>query len=214
MRLPGDIYAKLNNYRMKTFICTIACALALGGTAQAQSIRDAVVRQMESYPRSTLKDLYKNFFQDRFGPGHLISDTVAAKNYILSELESTPCLTGEAAEPLGWQHNFYRVSLSAVKSNLVPCGVLLDALIRSAGEAGPVAMEDWRKEWAEIESIIRSMNLALPNCEADSREIGEKLREGRYMGHHSEAFTDAYAPHYRIIGKKIFEEEIRPLLEQ
>lgn len=28
-----------------------------------QAVREAVERQMQTYPRSTLKDLYKNFFQ-------------------------------------------------------------------------------------------------------------------------------------------------------
>ena len=40
-----------------------------------EAVRVAVSRQMQKYPKSTLKDLYKNFFQDKFGPGHIIGDT-------------------------------------------------------------------------------------------------------------------------------------------
>ena len=29
--------------------------------------------QMDNYPESRLIDLYKNFFQDKFGPGHMIT---------------------------------------------------------------------------------------------------------------------------------------------
>ena len=32
-----------------------------------KAVRDAVSRQMQTYPKSTLKDLYKNFFQDKLG---------------------------------------------------------------------------------------------------------------------------------------------------
>lgn len=32
------------------------------------SVRTAVERQLQQYPKSTLKDLYKNFFQDIYGP--------------------------------------------------------------------------------------------------------------------------------------------------
>lgn len=38
--------------------------------------------QMKTYPKSTLKDLYKNFFQDKFGPGHIISDTTSAGKFL------------------------------------------------------------------------------------------------------------------------------------
>lgn len=36
--------------------------------AQESRIMDAIVHQVETYPASTLKDIYKNFFQDAFGP--------------------------------------------------------------------------------------------------------------------------------------------------
>ena len=45
---------------------------------QEDEIRQAVAGQMHIYPKSTLRDLYKNFFQDLFGPGHIVSDTASA----------------------------------------------------------------------------------------------------------------------------------------
>ena len=179
------------------------------------AVKESVARQMKSYPESTLKDLYKSFFQDRFGPGHIINDTAAAKNYLLSELDSFSNTSGEMIEPTGWQHNFYRVNLIAVKNNTVSLEVLLDALIRSANGINPItSVAEWRKEWEKIESIIRSMNLILPDYETDCQDINDNLQKGNYVGHHSEAYSKAYDPHYRIISKEIFEEEILPLLEQ
>jgi glutathione peroxidase len=176
------------------------------------SVREAVTRQMEKYPLSTLKDLYKSFFQDRFGPGHIISDASAAESYLLRELDSYSTVSGETIEPTGWQHNFYRVSLSVVKNGLVPRDVLLNVLIRSANGVNPVSVEEWRKEWSQIEAIIKAMDLSLPDYDADCQEIGKRLVECNYVGHHSDAYNEAYAPHYRIIARKIFEEEIFPLL--
>jgi len=179
------------------------------------AVRESVSRQMKSFPESTLKDLYKSFFQDRFGPGHIINDTAAAKNYLLSELDSFSKASGEMVEPTGWQHNFYRVNLIVVKNNTVSLEILLDALIRSANGVNPLAsVAEWRKEWEKIETIIRSMNLILPEYETDRQDIDDRLQKGNYVGHHSEAYIKAYNPHYRIISKKIFEEEILPLLEQ
>ena len=50
--------------------------------AQDASIRQAIVQQVETYPASTLKDIYKNFFQDAFGPGHLMSN--ASRNLAIN----------------------------------------------------------------------------------------------------------------------------------
>ncbi|MDR2980191.1 MAG: hypothetical protein LBV02_07120 [Bacteroidales bacterium] len=164
-----------------------------------RKVREAVAYQMETYPKSTLKDLYKNFFQDRFGPGHLINDTAAARNYLLRELDSFTVSSGPLLEPIGWEHNFYRVNLSAVKEGVITPDSLLNALIQSANELEPISVEEWRSEWTQIETIIRSMNLSLPHYDTDLEEITKRLAEGNYVGHHSREFNEAYSPHYRIV---------------
>lgn len=209
---------KLIEQKWKTFLITLALgvisACADEGRSFEIAVRESVNRQMKSYPESTLKDLYKSFFQDRFGPGHLISDTAAAKNYLLSELNSYSISTtsGEMIEPTGWQHHFYRVDLRVVKEHIISSEVLLNALIKSANEVESITLEEWREEWKKIETIIKAMNLCLPDYHFDSQEIQDNLQKGNYVGHHSEAYSKAYDPHYRIISKKIFEKEILPLL--
>ena len=176
------------------------------------AVRQAVTVQMETYPASTLKDLYKNFFQDRFGPGHIIEDREAAARYLQNELDSYSEPSGAVAEPAGWQHNYCRVNLSVLKERKVPFDRFLDALVRSANSVEPVSVGQWSEEWARIEAVIRSMALDLPDYERDRQEIERRLAGSAYVGHHSEAYSKAYSPHYRIIHRRIFEEEILPLL--
>ncbi|CAK7071269.1 hypothetical protein ACGE0T_04985 [Parabacteroides sp. APC149_11_2_Y6] len=177
-----------------------------------EAVRNAVARQMKAYPKSTLKDLYKNFFQDKFGPGHIISDTTSAGNYLRRELASYSEIEGEIAEPTGWEGNFYRVNLSVIKEGKIPYQTYFDAFIRSVQGIQPVAVSDWQKEWQAIELIIRSMNLSLPGYADDRKEIEERLERGEYVGHHSKVFEETYSPHYRIISKQIFEKELQPML--
>lgn len=177
-----------------------------------EAVRNAVVRQMKAYPKSTLKDLYKNFFQDKFGPGHIISDTTSAGNYLRRELASYSEIEGEIAEPTGWEGNFYRVNLSVIKEGKIPYQTYFDAFIRSVQGIQPVTVSDWQKEWRAIELIIRSMNLSLPGYADDRKEIEERLGCGEYVGHHSKVFEETYSPHYRIISKQIFEKELQPML--
>ncbi len=177
-----------------------------------EAVRNAVARQMKVYPKSTLKDLYKNFFQDKFGPGHIISDTTSAGNYLRRELASYSEIEGDIAEPTGWEGNFYRVNLSVIKEGKIPYQTYFDAFIRSVQGIQPVAVSDWQKEWRAIELIIRSMNLSLPGYADDRKEIEERLERGEYVGHHSKVFEETYSPHYRIISKQIFEKELQPML--
>jgi len=176
------------------------------------AVRQSIQHHMKEYPQSTLKDLYKNFFQDVYGPGHMINDTIAAKNYLLKELNSYDEVTGAIAEPTGWQQNFYRVNLSVIKNNIIPLDVFFNAFLQSATYIKPVNPEDWKKEWHRIEEVIRSMELSLPDYEKDSQEIKERLSEGKYVGHHSQLFNTTYKPHYRIINTKIYKEKLFPLI--
>lgn len=178
-----------------------------------KSVRTAVERQMQTYPKSTLKDLYKNFFQDKFGPEHIISDTTAAGNYLRREMASYSKTEGDIAEPTGWEGNFYRVNLSVIKNGQIPYQTFFDAFVRSVNGIRPVTVAEWQKEWNRIEAIIRSMNLTLPDYEADKQEIDNRLNRGEYVGHHSKVFEDSYMPHYRIISKDIFEQELQPLIQ-
>jgi hypothetical protein len=197
-------------------MCLSGCRQNSGGHAVNAdvAVREAVAAQLKTYPASTLKDLYKNFFQDEFGPGHIISDTAAAGNYLRREMDSYTEMTGEASEPLGWKHNFYRVNLSVLKENRVPYDVFFDAFIRSVNSIEPIPVEEWRKEWGHIESVIRSMNLSLPGYEADRLDIDRRLEQGNYTGHHSAAYEAAYAPHYRIVSRELFNEKIVSFIHQ
>ncbi|MBO7233170.1 MAG: hypothetical protein J6V16_08480 [Bacteroidales bacterium] len=178
-----------------------------------KQVRLAVSRQMQQYPASTLQDIYKNFFQDSYGPGHIVADTARAGAYLREELKQVRHLDVPMYEASGERAAYYRVSLAAIKSGLVSYEVFFSAFIRSVTALPGVDVCDWAKEWASIEKIIRSMSLDLPNYEEDARAIEALLAQGYYAVHHSKAYNLHYQPHYRLIEKKIFEKEILPLLK-
>lgn len=43
-----------------------------------KQIRQFVCDELKYYPEAQLVDLYKNYFQDAYGSGHLITDTTTA----------------------------------------------------------------------------------------------------------------------------------------
>ena len=181
--------------------------------SSVDKIKAAVERQLSDYPKSTLQDLYKSFFQDRFGPGHIVSDTSAAGNYLRHELNNSEDFYERYYEPTGYENNYYRVNLSVIKENKISYQKYFDAFLRSVEKIDLDAISEWKEEWSEIESVIVSMNLDLENFEEDLEMIHSVLEQGKYAVHHSEIYNSEYQPHYRIIEKTIFEEEILPLIE-
>lgn len=203
--------------RIATYLTAVALlvvATACTGDDTRERIRQSVERQMERYPHSTLRDLYKNYFQDRFGPGHIIADEKAADNYLRYELENAATMEGDDYEPTGYEERFMRVNLSVIADGRVPYDKYLSAFVRSVNGIEPITVEQWREEWAVIDEVISKMNLNLPNYEADRAEIWALLERGEYVMHHSKLFEQHYDPHYRIIEREIFQREILPLIEQ
>ena len=187
------------------------------GTALSQSladsIRTAVDLQMEQYPACTLQDIYKNFFQDRLGPGHLLADTAQAGLRLRKELLN-PYPATKYYEPIGYTHNYYRVDLAVVWDSIVSYTQLMEAFTKSAQAITFDDVERWKEEWQTIETVIAEMNLNLINYDTDKAAIDNMLEQGKYMMRHSKTFNANYNPHYRIIEKNIFNKLLLPAIEQ
>ena len=181
-------------------LCLASCRQSLVDSA---AVNAAISNQLKTYPESRLQDLYKSFFQDRFGPGHIIRDRESARDYILSELTGVDTLIGPRTEPCGWEGNYVRVNLSVVADGLLTADELTDALMTSAKVVEEEDIERWKEEWAEILAIIEKHYPDIPNLEEDKTKIDELLASGQYAYHHSEAYNAAYHPHYRIIAKEL-----------
>lgn len=189
--------------------------LLLSVTVSAQDIESFVTRQMQTYPKSRLLDLYKSCFQDYMGAEHLVSDKQRVKAYLDEELQTTNLddLMPWYYEPCGIDGQYIRVSIRAIKESMVSEDMLLDAFIRSANSDKRPTVESWRDRWHIIIGIIDQMGLSLPNYQQDREFIDSILNIGKYAISHSPEYREAYRPHYRIVEKGIFKRDIKPLIE-
>jgi len=165
-------------------------------------IQAAVRSQLQQYPESSLQDIYKSFFQDEFGPGHLLEDTAGARKYLEYELSEMTSSGNYIAEPCGTGKNFYRVPLDLVKDSIITKSSLLSAFMESAASFRLPEIESWKKKWEEIVIVIERMKLDLPDFEEDKRSLEEMLSSGETIVHHSRKYEELYKPHYRILGKE------------
>ena len=182
----------------------------------AQDIQGFVNRQMETYPKSRLLDIYKSCFQDYMGAEHLVSDRQRVKAYLDEELLTTSLdeLMTWYYEPCGIDSSYYQVSIRTIKEGIITEDLLLDAFIRSANAVKRPAVESWSERWHKILETIDGMNLDLPNYQEDKIFIDSILSTGKYAISHSPEYREAYRPHYRIVERSIFEKEIKPLIQK
>ena len=197
-------------------ITLLSIALLCVLTLHAQGIEKFVKWQMETYPELRLLDIYKSCFQDYMGAEHLVSDSERVKVYLDQELETTTLdeLLPWYYEPCGIDSSYYRVSIRAIKENIISEEMLLDAFVRSANSAERPSVESWRDRWHVIIGTIDQMQLKLPHYEEDKLFIDSILTVGKYAISHSPEYREAYHPHYRIVIRRIFEKEIKPILKK
>ena len=198
---------------MKNLLLTIflLCSLGLFGQQfDTLSICAAIEHHMTAYPKSTLQDIYKSFYQDRFGPGHMITNTTSSRNYLMRELSEMKEASTIYYELTGSEGRYVRVYLSAVADSLITADQLLDAFVRSAN-MDKSENNDWEAEWNCIVGVITKHGIILNDFDKDVTMLSEASRN-RQAVHHSRAYNEAYHPHYRIVERSIFENELRSLL--
>lgn len=179
---------------------------------RSDSIREALDYQILHYPASQYRDVYKNFMQDYFGPGHLLNDTASSGKYLRYELTTTETFDGPDYEKTGFQGNFYRVNLKLIKDHTLPYDTYFKAFVESVQGIVPPDPQTWKAIWNEIDNEIISMGLTFQNEETDRKALTEQFENNDFVVHHSEAYNEAVNFHYRIISKEKFEKEILPLL--
>lgn len=181
--------------------------------ALTDSIKDALNYQIENYPISQYRDVYKNFMQDFFGPGHLLNDTSASGKYLRSELAEFEVMEGPDYEPTGYQGNFYRVNLRLIQDGIIPYNVFFDTFVNSVLGITPPDNKIWMNIWNQIDQVIKDMDIHFENEKADRQALAEQFAKNNFIAHHSKAFDENVNFHYRIISKDNFNNIILPLIK-
>lgn len=146
------------------------------------------------YPNSTAQDYLKLLFQAEYGCEHIMGSYVL--NYINSELEVSNNADTQLVEPIN--SDYARVHLSEFKRKGYSSEVLAKCMlkVKSSGSS-----EHLNAQIDNFLQLVDSGAIDLPT--AETHYLVEKYRKlGCPPVHHSEAFRNAYQPHYRVIYRK------------
>lgn len=198
---------------MKKLLTALIMA-TVGLMGWGQEVETFVSGLLHPYPEARLLDVYKSCFQDYMGAEHLVADTASARGYLEQELSTTSVenLLPWLYEPCGTGGRYVRVSLRAVHEGYISIDELLNAFIGSANSPCRPTVNQWAEQWHLIVDEIDGMKLDLKQYEQDKQLIDSVLNLGRYALSHSPEYREAYNPHYRIVRRDIFEQEILPRL--
>lgn len=175
---------------------------------------------LKRYPESTLIDIYKYFFQSRFGPEHLISDSLIAFKILQDELKEAVIKSYRSkpdsmlVELLYPDKKYVRIDLSLIKERLIPLQLFFTAFLQSVEKHDSTDYEIWKSDWLKIVQKLEEENLKIKNFKEDKIKIENALRLKKLVFHHSQTFKKIYQPHYRIINYRIFEKFLLPYLKQ
>lgn len=171
------------------------------------ALRQAIERQLATYPKSQLQDIYKAFYQEHFGAEHMITDKEAARNYLDQELATMQDKRdGIYVEPIGMSGDYVRVYLIAVSHKILSSSQLLQAFIESAGDHKSPTIS-WATKWQAIVEVVDEVSPGLGSD--DERAMLLQASLNNQAVHHSQAYNAAYHPHYRIVTREIFEKMLK-----
>lgn len=189
-------------------LVTFLCALALSLQAQNKNqVKRFVLYQVNKYPKIHLTDIYKSCYQDYLGSEHLISSKDVSKQYISKELDNlNKNRTAQNFEKCGLKGNYIRVDLQVINEGLLDIDTLNNWFVESS-KMSPHTFQEWVIYWDKIVTIIKSMDLNLPDFEKEQLFIDNLLKNNQYACSHSQEYKAHYDPHYRIISKKILKKK-------
>jgi hypothetical protein len=173
---------------------------------EKERIEKCVSAELKLHHEAHLVDLYKYFFQDVFGPGHLISDREGPEKYLEQELAEASVFEPFDYQELLYSNQFIRVNLRMISNGAISKPELLDIFMQSAQEFELPEINAWRMEWTKILAVIKQLHPDLPGIKEESLWIDSLLVSGTSVVHHSRDYIRAYNPHYRLIHRKYFEK--------
>lgn len=219
----------MRNFVFAMFLASFSCMVSAQEIRTVSAVSNhpdddcvKVVREyLLQYPKATLVDVYKWFFQSVYGPAHLAADFGEMEGRLRMEVDAmsekrdpSRKQVMPAYEYIGLDRRYVRVNLLLVQAGTVTVEMMVDALSRTIAESGEaMPVEQWRDEWGRIVDDLRKLEQLPDNFEKDSAAIMQHLENGNVVMHHSKQFNEAYDIHYRVISASIFESEMLPLIK-
>lgn len=161
-----------------------------------------ILKELFLHPKSSLIDYYKMFYQDYFGPGHIIADEGRTRTRLVDELSSYKSKNRFFYQDISCKNNFLRLDLKIIDDKNIE--IFLKRFIESSVLKIDVSFNEWALDWQVIQKVLL---VKLPHLDREpDKLIVNKLIQSKEIPSHSDSYKINYNPHYRLICKEFFRE--------
>lgn len=168
-----------------------------------EEILAAAKDMIDRYPKIRLIDIYKSFYQDEFGPGHMLIDKDIARRYFEDELGIMKNRRRYDIERCGTGNNFYRADMDIVAGGIIGADDYFNNFVEGSKYFKMPEIGEWQYSWHTILKIIEDLVKEREGFAGDKMTIECLLKNGEATINHSDVFIKEYDPHYRIMSVKI-----------
>ncbi len=191
-------------------VAGLVVCLAMSSTAResGSQLQRLVLDQQRQKVHLGVQDVYKLLFQSRLGNGHMIADSLSAARYLEQELATCDTtIPGESlVEPISVDGAIIRVNLRPFRRGGISPDLLVRAMLASERTWRPDTA-GLRRDWAEFVGLCRDGSLRFPPEEVERWDAF--VRKGKVAPvHHSEAYTKANRPAYRVVRRILWEDAL------
>jgi hypothetical protein len=181
---------------MHLILVVVFCGCTPGSTSEPELLT-MLHEQMEIHPALHLEDVYKLLYQGSLGIEHLLTDTLAAKQYLDDEWREIPAAGEEPLiEVISPDSQWVRLNLKPYKAAAGNTETVWRAMLRSAKVTAP--REVFLQRWQAFMSLVDEKRLFF-----DANEVhgfDEKMARAAYRAsHHSSDYLERYKPAYRVL---------------
>ena len=149
-----------------------------------------ILNEIKLHPLLKEEDLVKLIYQRIYGPSHILFNIENGRKYLVNELNNLPSIKYDDIEI---SENIIRISLH----NITDINSFFDVLIETANLMNGT-FKEYINEINNLVEYIKENNLTF-----DTDKI-ILLAKTNQPVHHSKEYNEAYAPHYRIVNKDLY----------
>lgn len=184
----------------------VLLALGIGCNSQTESRYSLILEEQHArYPAMEARDWYKLVHQSVFGAGHAIQNVEATHDWLIREWEDLDTATNEPiVEILGPDSMYARINLRPYKSVGGSSDELFRIFLQTANRAAERG-DGFERYWQFLRKAARKRIIAVSVDALDSL-YSIMSAEGLPAIHHSERYSELYAPAYRVVSCELLRE--------